>query len=145
MTQIASAHAISTAAPADFFAVWSDMATWPEWNADTEWVRLDGPFVEGATGTLKPKGGPKVAFVIEKLNGEEFVDVSRLFGARLIFAHHVVETAAGTEVSVTISMTGPLRRLWSALMGGGLADSVHRDLAALVETAEARRPVPGTR
>ncbi|MFF0456802.1 hypothetical protein [Nocardia africana] len=144
MTQIAAAHAVSTAAPADFFTVWADMATWPEWNADTEWVRLDGPFVEGATGALKPKGGPKVGFVVEKLTGDEFVDVSRLFGARLIFAHRVVETTAGTEVSVTISMTGPLRRLWSALMGGGLADSVHRDLAALVETAEARRAVPGT-
>ena len=76
MTQIAAAHAVSTAAPADFFAVWADMATWPEWNADTEWVRLDGPFVEGATGTLKPKGGPKVGFV----------DVLRgVFGARLMF------------------------------------------------------------
>ncbi|WP_227983840.1 SRPBCC family protein [Nocardia spumae] len=139
MTQIATAHAVSTAAPADFFAVWADMAAWPEWNTDTEWVRLDGPFVEGATGTLKPKGGPKVPFVVERLTDEEFVDVSRLLGARLVFAHRVVETEAGCEVSVTITMTGPLRRLWSALMGRGLAGSVQRDLDALVTTAQARR------
>ncbi|MEU6560708.1 SRPBCC family protein [Nocardia nova] len=139
MTRIATAHAISTAAPTDFFAVWADMAAWPEWNTDTEWVRLDGPFAEGATGTLKPKGGPKVPFVVERLTDEEFVDVSRLLGTRLVFAHRVVETEAGCEVSVTIAMTGPLRRLWSVLMGRGLAESVHRDLAALVATAEARR------
>ncbi len=139
MTQIATARAVSAATSADFFAVWADMAAWPEWNADTEWVRLDGPFVEGATGTVKPRGGSKVSFVVERLTDEEFVDVSRLLGARLTFAHRVVETDAGCEVSVTITMTGPLRRLWSAFMGRGLTESVHRDLAALVDTAESRR------
>ena len=67
MTTLATAHATSTAEPAAFFARWADMATWPQWNLDTEWVRLDGPFVAGATGTLKPKGGPTVSFVIERL------------------------------------------------------------------------------
>ncbi|MQY28379.1 SRPBCC family protein [Nocardia aurantia] len=138
MTQIAEATAVSTAAPAAFFATWADMAAWPEWNADTEWVRLDGPFVAGATGTLKPAGGPKVSFVVATLTDTEFVDVSRLPGARLTFAHRVEVTGAGTEVSVTISMTGPLRRLWAKVMGAGLAASVGRDLEALVRTAESR-------
>jgi hypothetical protein len=136
MTQIAAATATSTAAPAAFFAKWADMATWPEWNADTEWVRLDGPFEQGATGTLKPKGGPKVSFVVATLTDSEFVDVSRLPGARLTFAHRVAVTAAGTEVSVTISLTGPLRWLWSKVMGADLAASVGRDLEALVRAAE---------
>ena len=56
MTTIASATVTSSATPAAFFAAWADMATWPEWNLDTEWVRLDGPFVEGARlgGTIVP-------------------------------------------------------------------------------------------
>ncbi|WP_019930809.1 SRPBCC family protein [Nocardia sp. BMG111209] len=138
MTQIATASAVSTAAPAAFFATWADMAAWPEWNADTEWVRLVGPFEQGATGTLKPKGGPKVSFVVATLTDSEFVDVSKLPGARLTFAHRVEVTAAGTEVSVTISMSGPLHRLWAKVMGAGLAASVGRDLEALVRTAENR-------
>ena len=53
------------------------MASWPEWNADTEWVRLDGPFAAGSTGVLKPGGGPRVKFVIQTLVPDrEFVDVS---------------------------------------------------------------------
>jgi hypothetical protein len=56
MTTIATAHVSTSAAPAAIFARWADTDTWPQWNSDTEWVRLDGPFVEGATGTLKPKG-----------------------------------------------------------------------------------------
>ncbi|QIS15135.1 SRPBCC family protein [Nocardia arthritidis] len=139
MTQIATASATSTAAPAAFFAKWADMATWPEWNGDTEWVRLDGPFAEGATGMLKPKGGPKVKFVVERLTDTDFVDVSKLIGARLVFAHHVTENDGRTTVSVTISMEGPLRGLWKLIMGADLAEGVQRDLEALVAAAEAVR------
>ncbi|MEV0297907.1 hypothetical protein [Nocardia sp. NPDC050710] len=136
MTIIAAARPTSTAAPAAFFAKWADMATWPEWNADTEWARLDGPFQQGATGTLKPKGGPKVGFIVERLSDTEFVDVSKLVGARLIVDHQVGTDADRTTVTVTISIEGPLSWLWTTIMGGGLAESVQPDLDALVAAAE---------
>jgi hypothetical protein len=44
MIKIATAHVMSSAPASAFFERWADMTTWPEWNADTEWVRLDGPF-----------------------------------------------------------------------------------------------------
>ncbi|MEU1957512.1 SRPBCC family protein [Nocardia sp. NPDC019255] len=136
MTIIASAHAISSAPPTAFFARWADVATWPEWNTDTEWVRLDGPFAEGATGTLRPKGGPKVRFVVARLTDREFVDVSRLFGARLTFAHEVAVADGRTTVTVTVSIDGPLRVLWTKILGADLAKSVQPDLDALVAVAE---------
>jgi hypothetical protein len=138
MTTLATAHVSSTAAPGAFFDRWADMATWPEWNLDTEWVQLDGPFVTGSTGTLKPKGGPKVPFVIERLiDGREFVDVSKLIGARLTFAHLVTEhPAGGCDVDVSVSMTGPLGWLWKAILGKGLVAGVQPDLERLVAVAE---------
>ena len=138
MTIIATTTNTSTAPPAAFFARWADMATWPDWNADTEWVRLDGEFREGATGVLKPKGGPKVRFVVERLvPGEEFVDVSRLVGARLTFAHLVTTRAdGGTAVTVTVSMTGPLGRLWLLVLGSGIRGSLRADAEALARAAE---------
>jgi hypothetical protein len=139
MTTIATVQATSPAAPAAFFAKWADMATWPEWNKDTEWVRLDGPFAQGSTGTLEPKGGPKVPFIIERLSDTEFVDVSKLIGARLIFDHQIAAGDDGTTVSVTVSIEGPLRWLWTKVMGGDLAKSVQPDLDALVTEAEAVR------
>jgi hypothetical protein len=136
---LAMADVTSTASPAAFFARWADLATWPEWNADTEWVRLDGPFATGSTGTLKPKGGPRVRFVIERLvDGREFVDMSRLLGARLTFTHRVSRTADGrTRVEVQVALTGPLRLLWKALLGKGIAGSVQPDLDRLAQLAEA--------
>ncbi|MEV6555286.1 hypothetical protein AB0M22_06205 [Nocardia sp. NPDC051756] len=136
MTIIATAHATSTAAPAAFFARWAAMATWPEWNNDTEWVRLDGPFVQGATGVLKPKGGPKVPFVVERLDDTEFVDVSKLLGARLTFDHQISAADGRTTISVTVSIDGPLRWLWTKIMGRDLAKSVRPDLDALITVAE---------
>src|SRR5437868_15395348 len=113
MTHIASASITSSAPAGAFFARWADMATWPEWNQDTEWVILDGPFVQGATGTLKPKGGPKTKFVVTKLTDSEFIDSSKLIGARLVFAHKVVAENGLTTVAVRITMEGPLRGLWN--------------------------------
>jgi hypothetical protein len=134
---IASAHSESAAPPAAIFDRWADMATWPEWNLDTEWVRLDGPFVQGATGTLKPKGGPKVGFRVESLVPErEFVDVSRLFGARLTFRHEVTAINRGCRIDVAITMAGPLGWLWGRILGAGLARSVQPDLDRLARAAE---------
>jgi hypothetical protein len=137
MTTLAAASATSTASPPAFFARWADMATWTEWNTDTEWVRLDGPFVQGATGVLKPKGGPKVRFVVEKLTDTEFVDVSLLLGARLTFAHRIVATPTGSRLEISVSLTGPLSPVWNLILGKGLKASLQRDLDLLVNTAEA--------
>jgi hypothetical protein len=132
---IARAQGTTTAPPAALFARWADMATWPEWNTDTEWVRLDGPFVEGATGRLKPKGGPVVRFTVTKLVPDaEFVDVSTLFGARLEFDHQVRRTGETTTLVVTISLTGPLRWFWAKIMGAGLAASAQPDIDNLLRT-----------
>jgi hypothetical protein len=139
MTLIATARVTTPAAPVAIFARWADTDTWPQWNSDTEWVRLDGPFTEGATGTLKPKGGPKVPFVVERLvQDREFVDVSRLVGARLTFAHLVTAQAdGGCDVDVTISMSGPLARVWTLILGTELRGSVQADLDGLARAAEA--------
>jgi hypothetical protein len=141
MITIAETEAQSTAAPAGFFRKWGDMATWPEWNLDTQWVRLDGPFETGSRGVLKPKGGPKVKFVIESLVPDrEFVDVSLLVGARLTFRHMVEPLPeGGCRVRVTVTMAGPLRWLWFKILGSGLQASLQPDLDRLVAAVEAEQ------
>ena len=133
---IAQARITSAAAPAAFFARWADMATWPEWNSDMEWARLDGPFAAGSTGVLKPKGGPKTKFVIAEVSDREFTDVSLLLGARLTFRHLVSTDAEGTHVSVEVSMSGPMAFLWNKILGKGLKASLQKDLELLAEAAE---------
>jgi hypothetical protein len=140
MIEITQAHAESSAPPSAFFARWGDMASWPEWNADTEWVRLDGPFAAGSTGVLKPKGGPKVRFVVASLTDREFVDVSRLLGARLTFDHQIAPTETGCRIDVRVTMHGPLARLWATILGKGFRTSLQPDLDRLVALVEAEAP-----
>jgi hypothetical protein len=143
MIALAQAQVTSSAPPSAFFARWADMATWPQWNTDTEWARLDGPFVTGSTGVLKPKGGPKVKFVIESLIADrELTDVSMLLGARLTFRHLVERTPAGTtRVDVDVTLTGPLARFWNLALGKGIKASLQQDLDRLVAVAEAESTV----
>ena len=137
MIPVASAQLTSTATPAAFFARWADMATWPEWNTDTEWVRLDGPFATGSTGRLKPKGGPSVRFVVTSVvPGREFVDTSLLPGARLVFRHTVQALdAGGCSVDVAVTLDGPMARVWKALLGKGFRANTQPDLDRLAVAA----------
>jgi polyketide cyclase/dehydrase/lipid transport protein len=139
MIKLTEAQTRSTAEPSAFFERWEDMASWPEWNMDMEWVRLDGPFAAGSTGVLKPKGGPKVKFVIDSLVPDrEFVDVSLLVGARLTFRHTVERLdGGGCEVRVLVTIAGPLGWLWARILGGGMRASTQPDLERLAAVCEA--------
>ena len=136
---LSAAHATSTAPPSAFFERWADMDSWPEWDEAVRWVRRDGPFAEGTTGTLKPKGGPKVAFVIRTVqDGREFTDCSTMVGASLTIRHLVAVGDDGrTGVDIEVSIAGPLARWWKLLIGKGIARSTPAGLHRLVEVAEA--------
>jgi len=127
----------STASPDAFFARWIEHATWPQWSPDTEWVQVDGPVAVGTRGVLKPKGGPKVKFVISACTpGREYTDTSLLPGAQLVFQHTVVPDQAGAQLQVRITMSGPLSLLWAKIMGGGFRDSAQADLDRLIGLVE---------
>lgn len=137
MTTLCTATATSSAPPEAFFSRWADMATWPEWDDAVSWARLDGPFEVGSTGALKPKGGPKVTFVIETLEpGTEFTDVSAMPGARLRIRHLVSVDGGATRVDIDVSIDGPLAWLWRRAIGKGIASSTPEGLARLVAVVE---------
>ncbi len=137
MIELGLGHAISTASPDAYFARWIDHDTWPAWSPDTEWVRVDGPVQVGTRGVLKPKGAPKVKFIISACSpGREYTDTTLLPGARLVFQHTVEPAASGTELRVQITMRGPLTFLWSKIMGAGFRESAQADLDRLVRMVE---------
>jgi hypothetical protein len=119
------------------------MDTWPEWDEAVAWARLDGPFAAGTTGALKPKGGPKVSFVIETLDpGSEFTDVSSMPGAKLRIRHVVTVLGDTTRVDIDVDIDGPLAWLWRRAIGRGISTSTPAGLAKLVETVEADLTAP---
>ena len=139
MIELAAAQAHSAGTPDQFFARWAEHSTWGEWSPDTEWVRLDAPAALGTTGTLKPKGGPKVNFTISAFEpGVEYTDTSKLVGARLVFQHVATATADGTALAARVTVDGPLARLWAKILGKDFAESVPADMQRLVALVEAQ-------
>jgi hypothetical protein len=123
------------ATPEQLFARWADCDTHPEWSTDLAWVRLDEPVRLGARGRLRPKGGPRSRFTVTELVPDRtFADTTRLLGARLTFRHHARPVPGGSEVTVSVTLDGPLRGLWARVLGGpdAVRRGVEEDLARLV-------------
>lgn len=139
MHQLSSVRTTSSAPPSAYFARWADTDSWPEWDEALRWVRRDGPFAEGTRGSLKPKGGPKVDFVIETLVPDrEFTDRSTMPGASLTIRHLVEVLDDGrTGIGVDVCIDGPLARVWKLFVGRGIATSTPAGLHRLVEVVEA--------
>jgi hypothetical protein len=142
MITLATASADSPALPAAFFERWTDHATWTSWDTDTEWVTLDGPVAVGTRGVLKPKGGPKAKFFISALEQDRvYTDTSLFPGARLVFEHTAERRGDSTHLEVTVTMTGPLARLWAGILRTGFAKSVPAGLERLVAIVEGAHSV----
>ncbi len=138
MAILCTSTAVSTAPPEAIFARWADMESWPEWDEALAWIRLDGPFVAGMTGELKPRRGPKSTFIVESLEpGFGFTTVSAVPGGRLRIRHLTgVRTDGRTDVTVEVSIDGTLARMWALILRRSISRSTPPGVARLVAVAE---------
>src|SRR2546421_10273453 len=123
--------ASSDASPDVVWPLFSDPATWTQWNPTLADVSFAGPFEDGTPGTLKPQKGPKSKVTLHDVQSQRgFVTASKLPGAELRVEHELVPSPTGgsliTERSV---LQGPLARVWALVMGRQLG----RDMKAAVE------------
>ena len=99
----------STASADAVWALWSDVATWPDWDPSVVAVVLDGPFEAGTTGTMTLAGPFEVPLSLEVVDaGRSYLDQLTM-GELVIRIDHVVVPLAdgGCEVTVSTTITGP--------------------------------------
>ena len=129
------------AGPAAVWAVWTDVARWPEWDVSKEIARLDGPFEPGVSGWAKQRGnlgGPFTITVVEP--GRRWVSECPMLLGKVVF-DHVLEPVAtgGVRVVKRVEAEGgiaPLVRLFAPKMRRDIAES----LTALGRVAAAAPP-----
>ncbi|MGL5626624.1 MAG: hypothetical protein ACRDDW_03775 [Candidatus Rhabdochlamydia sp.] len=69
---------------------------WPKWDHELEWSFLDGPFIVGSTGKLKPKGWFASKFSIVSVEeGKEHVDRTEMPFTKIIFSHSLIASENG--------------------------------------------------
>ncbi|WP_435743431.1 SRPBCC family protein [Nocardioides sp. SYSU DS0663] len=96
------------APPAAVWALWSDTATWPDWDPAVEAVALDGDFVAGAAGLVTLAGGIDAPVLLEVVEpGARYLDRLTM-GDLVIRIDHVVRADGdGSLVTVATTIDGP--------------------------------------
>jgi hypothetical protein len=126
------------AGPAAVWAVWTDVARWPEWDVSKEIARLDGPFEPGVSGWAKQRGNLGGSFTITVVEpGRRWVSECPVLLGKVVF-DHTLEPVAKRRVRVVkrVEAEGgiaPLIRLFVPKMRRDIAES----LAALGRLAAA--------
>lgn len=134
----------TSASPEAVWKVWSDTATWQEWNPDVQSMTLNGPFAAGTTGMMKTKQGTRQIVLSQVVPGRSFrLETTVIPLTRFLFDCQAAAGANGrTRVSQAITVGGPLGGVVGGMMGKQIADTFLPLLQGLVrkaESSEARR------
>ena len=134
-------HSIKTKAkPEAIWKLWENVNEWPKWDHGIETSQLNGQFTAGSKGWLKPKGGPKVNFVIiEAVPFKKFHDRSILPLTKLDFIHTIEQEGEYSVVTHQVEMTGLLTFIFSKIIGSGIKKDMPTAMDNLIQKAELMR------
>jgi uncharacterized protein YndB with AHSA1/START domain len=123
------------AEPAAVWAVWTDMARWPEWDASKEIMRLDGPLEPGVSGWAKQRGNLGGTFTVTAVDpGRRWVTECPMPLGKVVFDHLVVPAGAGrVRVVKKVEVQGGFAALFRLF-----APRMRRDIAESLASLERR-------
>ncbi len=127
------------ASPDQVWNVWSDTSAWAKWNPDVLSVSLDGPFASGTAGEMRTRAGGTHRIRLEGVEpGHRFrLETAVLPASTFSFRCEVAPVGAGSRISQTIAVGGPLGPVFSVIMGERIAASFVPLLDGLANYAEA--------
>lgn len=119
------------------WALWTDVARWPDWNPGVARAELDGPVAEGATGTVRGAGGPASKLTVLEIEPERrLVTEASERLMRLRFEYELAD-AEDSRLRIThrVRMTGLATPLMRRTVGPRLERSIPAAMVTLVERA----------
>ncbi len=127
------------------FGVWSDMASYPQWDPREQELRLNGPLAVGTTGWSKQKGGRAGSdFTVVRVEpGRRWTNETNLPGGKLVIDHTLTETGPGEfELVKSYAAHGPVGPLFRLFYAREIRRENPRSFAELA--AEISRRFPTT-
>lgn len=119
--EVIEARILIDASPRAVYQVWADVPRWPLWDPDTREASLDGAFVVGSRGRLRPRKGLAVSmFLVEAVPDQRFTMECPVLGNIMRFEHELVPATGGVEVIHRVQFRG-----W---LSGWLLRTVGRDV-----------------
>jgi uncharacterized protein YndB with AHSA1/START domain len=117
---------------------WSDVATWPSWNADIGHVEISGAFAAGSTITMEPIGQDPIELrIAEAVAPERFVDEADL-GDVVVRTTHRIEPGDGgrNRIVYRMEISGPASDTVGPELGPQISGDFPEVLSALARHAE---------
>ncbi|MBP2616269.1 SRPBCC family protein [Chryseobacterium jejuense] len=115
----------------------TDVDRWKDWDETVEYSTLLGEFKEGESFILKPKGGPKVKIkLIEIIPLQKFTDLTSFPLAKMYGEHIYEETENGLRITITMTVTGLLSKLWIKLVANDIVQHLPEDIANQIKNAK---------
>ena len=123
---------------AAIWALYDDVTTWPEWDAEAEVITRDGPFESGATGTMTFKGQEPLCYRLAKVEPlREFVDETPVGDIVVRVSHRLEALGAGRlRITYTADLDGP--REQTHVVGPAITSDFPVTMASLVSHAQRR-------
>ena len=117
---------------------WSDMATWPQWNAGIETIDVEGPFAVGTAFTMTPPGDEPIRMrLVEIKPGEPFTDEMDAGDFVVRTVHAVAPNGTGgSTITYRTEFHGPAADQAGAEMGPAITADFPDVVAGLVAVAE---------
>ena len=124
--------------PENIFAIYKDVDSWAQWDPDIEAVGMDGDFVAGTTGWLKPVGAPKTATKLTSVNEPTaFTVEAKLPLCTMRFEHNLKVMGDKTQATHRVVFSGPMAPVFSRLIGGKIRKGINGTMQGLKNFAEA--------
>lgn len=127
----------------DLAAVWAaatDVGNWSAWDPHEQDARLDGPFMVGARGWSKPRGGLGATWVLTEVDAQHrWASECGLPGGKLA-GENVFEPVGNGEVRCTkaVRVSGSLVPLFRLYFGPRMRRDMRETFVALQREAARR-------
>lgn len=118
----------------DVWRIWLDVTSWPIWDKELAYCKMDAPFEKGNQIILKPISGPKVRILLEEvIPNKKFIASCKFVGATMQHIHELQETPDGLCITNTLWISGPLSFIWVNLVGKKIIRSIPANNDALIK------------
>ena len=119
------------------FAVYADVAQWSSWDPGVRSSSIDGAFVSGASGFLKPSKGPESRILFsEIIQDSSFTVECKLPFCLMKFEHELLSSPAGVGALHRVNFSGPLAPIFGRLIGNQIRNGLAHTMTGLKCAAE---------
>lgn len=126
------------ATPTQVYSIYKDVANWPTWDPETVSASIDGDFVVGTTGKIKPGNEPETKITwVEVSPDRSFTVECKLPLCKMRFIHKMSAENDQTLVVNKIELTGLMSSIFGLIIGSKLKQGVRQSLLGLKEHIEA--------